>query len=185
MQYEVIIAGFGGQGVMLIGQLLANAAMLQGSTTSWMPSYGPEMRGGTANCTVIVSDGAIGSPVVPRPGAAIVMNRPSMDKFEPLVQPGGVIIVNSSLVDRKAVRTDVDVLYIDANRLAEHEVGTNKSANMVVGGAYIGYTGAATADIVKYAMAKKMVGKEKFLAANSAALDLGIRLAEEFLAAKG
>ena len=185
MQYDVIIAGFGGQGVMLIGQLLANAAMLQGSTTSWMPSYGPEMRGGTANCTVIVSDGEIGSPVVPAPGAAIVMNRPSMDKFEPLVKAGGLLIVNSSLVDRRAVRTDLDVIYVDANRLAEAELGSNKSANMIVLGAYVGYTGAATADIVKYAMAKKMVGKEKFLPANKAALDIGIRLAEEFRAAKG
>jgi 2-oxoglutarate ferredoxin oxidoreductase subunit gamma len=158
---------------------------MQGSNTSWMPSYGPEMRGGTANCTVIVSDGEIGSPVVPRPGAAIVMNRPSMDKFEPLVQPGGVLIVNSSLVDRKAVREDIAVIYVDANRLAEAEVGTSKSANMVVLGTYIGWTGAATADIVKYAMAKKMVGKEKFLAANSAALDLGMRLAIEARAARG
>ncbi|MFH1465253.1 MAG: 2-oxoacid:acceptor oxidoreductase family protein [Pseudomonadota bacterium] len=185
MQYEVIIAGFGGQGVMLIGQLLANAAMMQGSTTTWMPSYGPEMRGGTANCTVIVSDGEIGSPVVPRPGAAIVMNRPSMDKFEPLVQPGGVLFVNRSLIDREAVRDDIDVIYVDANRLAESEIGTSKAANMIVLGAYIGYTGAATADIVKYAMAKKMVGKEKFLPANKAALDLGIKIAAEHKAARG
>ena len=183
MQYELIIAGFGGQGVMLIGQLLSNAAMMQGSNTSWMPSYGPEMRGGTANCTVIVSDSEIGSPVVPNPSAAIVMNRPSMDKFEPLLKPGGLLIVNSSLIDREAVREDIDVLYVPANHLAESEVGTGKSANMVVLGAYIGFTGAATDEIVKYAMAKKMVGKERFLPANQAALDIGIKMAVEYKAA--
>ncbi|MBN1335507.1 MAG: 2-oxoacid:acceptor oxidoreductase family protein [Deltaproteobacteria bacterium] len=178
MQYEVIIAGFGGQGVMLIGQLLANAAMLQGSKTVWMPSYGPEMRGGTANCTVVVSDEDIGSPVVPRPGAAIVMNLPSMDKFEPLVVPGGLLVVNASLVARKAERTDLDVVYVECNRLAEEQVKSPRSANMIALGAYIGKTGAATPEIVKYAMAKKMVGKERFLEANKAALDLGIRLAQ-------
>ncbi len=177
MQYEVIIAGFGGQGVMLIGQLLANAAMLQGSRTVWMPSYGPEMRGGTANCTVVVSDEDIGSPVVPHPGAAIVMNLPSMDKFEPLVVPGGLLVVNASLVPRKAHRTDIEVIYVDCNRLAEEVVGSSRSANMIALGAYIGRTGAATPEIVKHAMAKKMVGKEKFLQANQAALDLGIRIA--------
>ena len=179
MQYEVIIAGFGGQGVMLIGQLLSNAAMMQGSKTVWMPSYGPEMRGGTANCTVVVSDEEIGSPVVPEPGAVVAMNRPSLDKFEPRIKPGGLLIINSSLIKRKAERDDIHVIYVPANELAEREIGTVKSANMIVLGAYIGHTGAATAEIVKKAMAKKMVGKERFLPANKAALDLGIRLAEQ------
>lgn len=177
MQHDVIIAGFGGQGVMLIGQLLSNAAMLQGSHTVWMPSYGPEMRGGTANCTIIVADEEIGSPVVPEPHAVIVMNRPSMDKFEPMLQPGGLLVVNSSMVDRRAHRDDIQVIYVDANRLAESEIGMARAANMIILGAYIGRTGAATPEIVKYTMAKKMVGKEKFLAANEAALDLGIRVA--------
>jgi len=179
MQYEVIIAGFGGQGVMLIGQLLANAAMMQGSNTCWMPSYGPEMRGGTANCTIVVSDTEIGSPVVPQPGAAIAMNRPSLDKFEPLVVPGGLIIVNSSLISRRVERDDVDVIYVAANELAEREIGTSKAANMIVLGAYIGRTGAASPEIVKEAMAKKMKGKERFLPANRAALDLGIQIQAE------
>ena len=169
MQYEVIIAGFGGQGVMLIGPLLCNAAM--------MPSYGPEMRGGTANCTIVVSDGEIGSPVVPNPGAAIVMNRPSMDKFEPMLELGGLRIVNSSLISRKAQREDIDVIYVPANELAESKVGTSKVANMIVLGAYIGRTGAATPEIVKEAMAKKMKGKERFLPMNQAALDLGMEIA--------
>ncbi|MBN2800767.1 MAG: 2-oxoacid:acceptor oxidoreductase family protein [Deltaproteobacteria bacterium] len=179
MQYDVIIAGFGGQGVMLIGQLLSNAAMMQGSRTVWMPSYGPEMRGGTANCTIIVSDEEIGSPVVPHPHAVIAMNRPSLDKFEPLLQPGGLLIINASLIDRKAARDDVDVIYVDANRLAEAEIGSAKSANMIMLGAYIGRTGAATPEIVKSAIAKKMVGKEKFLPANEAAIDLGMKIAAE------
>jgi len=177
MQYEIIFAGFGGQGVMLIGQVLANAAMLSGSETSWLPSYGPEMRGGTANCTVIVSDGPIGSPVVPNPQAAVVMNRPSMDKFEPSVVPGGLLVVNSSLIDRKAYRTDIRVIYVDANKLAEEHLGSSKSANMIILGAYVGATGAVTPEIVKETMAKKMKGKEKFLAANWKALDIGIALA--------
>lgn len=179
MQYEVIIAGFGGQGVMLIGQLLSNAAMMQGSKTCWMPSYGPEMRGGTANCTIVVSDDEIGSPVVPNPGAAIVMNLPSLDKFEPLIKPGGLLVINSSLIPREAVRDDIQVVYVPANELAEAEVGTSKSANMIMLGAYIGRTGAATPDIVKEAMAKKMKGKERFLPANKHALDVGIRVQAE------
>ncbi len=179
MQYEVVFAGFGGQGVMLIGQLLANAAMMQGKEACWMPSYGPEMRGGTANCTVVVSDEPIGSPVVPAPGAAVVMNRPSMDKFEPMLKPGGLLVVNSSLIDRKASRTDIDVIYVDANHLAEHTIKSPRSANMVALGAYIGRTNAATPEIVKEAMAKKMTNKARFLPANKAALDLGISVSRE------
>lgn len=165
---------------MLIGQLLSNAAMVQGSKTCWMPSYGPEMRGGTANCTIVVSDEDIGSPVIPNPGAAIVMNLPSLDKFEPMLKPGGLLIINSSsLIPRKAHRDDIDVVYVPANQLAEAEVGTSKSANMVMLGAYIGRTGAASTEIVKEAMAKKMKGKERFLPANQHALDVGIRVQAE------
>ena len=177
MQQEVIFAGFGGQGVMLIGQLLANAAMMEGKEACWIPSYGPEMRGGTANCTVVVSDGPIGSPVVPSPGAAVVMNRPSMDKFEPLVRAGGLLVVNSSLIHRKAERTDLDVFYLDANRLAEDEIGFAKTANMLALGAYIARTKAASPVTVKEAMAKKMKGKERYLDFNRAAFDRGCALA--------
>jgi 2-oxoglutarate ferredoxin oxidoreductase subunit gamma len=177
-QYEVIFAGFGGQGAMLIGQLLANAAMLQGSETIWMPSYGPEMRGGTANCTVIISGEPIGSPVVPAPGCAAVLNRPSMDKFEPMVKPGGLLIVNSSLVDRKAIRTDIKTIYVDANRLAEEKLGSSKVANMIVLGAYIAATGVVTAEGVKATMEKKMKDKARFLPMNKAAIDLGIETAK-------
>jgi 2-oxoglutarate ferredoxin oxidoreductase subunit gamma len=181
-QYEVIFAGFGGQGVMLIGQLLANAAMLQGSETIWMPSYGPEMRGGTANCTVIISDGPIGSPVVPSPGAAVVLNRPSMDKFEPMIRKGGILVVNVSLVDRRALRDDLRVIYVDANKLAEERLGSSKAANMIMLGAYIEATGAVTPDGVKATMEKKMKDKARFLPMNRAAVDLGIEIARAQLA---
>lgn len=136
MQFEVVIAGFGGQGVLFAGQILAFAAMDLGKEVTWMPSYGPEMRGGTANCTVIVADEEIGSPLVRNPQAAIVMNLPSFDKYEPAVTPGGVLIVNSSLVNRGARRTDIDVLLIPAQEIAEL-IGNRRLTNIVMLGALL------------------------------------------------
>src|SRR5690554_7242810 len=103
---QVIIAGFGGQGVMSMGQLLTYAGMLEGKNVSWLPSYGPEMRGGTANCNVIISDDEVGSPIVTKASAVIALNRPSLDKFEDAVVPGGLLFINSTLIDRKAERDD-------------------------------------------------------------------------------
>ena len=119
MQTEVIFAGFGGQGVLFSGQVLAFAAMDAGHDVTWMPSYGPEMRGGTANCTVVIADEEIGSPTIKHPKAAVVMNLPSLDKFEPLVTSGGVLIVNSSLVNRDPIRTDITWVMIPAQEIAE------------------------------------------------------------------
>lgn len=133
---QVIMAGFGGQGVMSMGQLLAYSGMLEGKNVSWLPSYGPEMRGGTANCNVIVSDDEIGSPIVTEATAVIAMNLPSLDKFEHSVMPGGTLIINSSLIERKCSRTDIDVFYIPANEIAD-ELGNNRVANMVMLGAYL------------------------------------------------
>ncbi len=133
---EVIFAGFGGQGVLSMGLMVAYAGMMKGMNVSWLPSYGPEMRGGTANCNVIVSDELIGSPVVADADSLIVMNRPSLDKFESWVKPGGMIMVNSSLIDRKVERDDVDVFYYPVNEVAA-ECGNLKAANMVMLGAYI------------------------------------------------
>jgi 2-oxoglutarate ferredoxin oxidoreductase subunit gamma len=133
---DLVIAGFGGQGVLFAGQLLAHAALDAGLQTTWMPSYGPEMRGGTANCTVIVADGPIGSPVVGRPQAVIALNLPSLDRYEPLVAPGGLLIVNASLVDRAVVRTDLDVLAIPADDVAA-ELGHPKLTNVVLLGALL------------------------------------------------
>lgn len=135
-QTEIIIAGFGGQGVLFCGQLLAYAGMDEGKEVTWIPSYGPEMRGGTANCTVVVSDEEIGSPFVREPQAVIAMNRPSLDKYEDLVKPGGVLVVNTSMTDRKPVRTDVKVIEVDANAEAE-KLGDQRMANMVLLGALL------------------------------------------------
>ena len=136
MQTDVIFAGFGGQGVLFSGQVLAFAAMDAGYDVTWMPSYGPEMRGGTANCTVVIADEEIGSPTVKYPKAAVVMNLPSLDKFEPLVSPGGVLIVNSSLVNRDPTRTDITWLMIPAQEIAE-TIGPRRLLNMVMLGAFV------------------------------------------------
>lgn len=148
---DVVMAGFGGQGLLAIGKILAKAAMEEGRQVTWLPSYGPEMRGGTANCVVVVDDDEIGSPVVRRPLAALVMNKQSIDKFEPSVAEKGLIVVNTSLIDRKVQRTDLKVIYVAANELAE-KAGAGRSANMVMLGAYVGATG-----IVKQATAEHAI----------------------------
>ena len=133
---DLVIAGFGGQGVLFAGQLLAHAALDAGLQTTWMPSYGPEMRGGTANCTVVVADGPIGSPVVGRPHAVIALNLPSLDRYEPLIAPGGLLVVNTSLVDRAVARTDLDVIAIPGDDVAA-ELGHPKLTNVVLLGALL------------------------------------------------
>ena len=119
MQTEIILSGFGGQGIMFAGQILSYAAMDAGKEVTWIPSYGPEMRGGTANCTVVIADEEIGSPVVKNPDAALAMNLPSLDKYEPMVKPGGVLVINASMVDRPARRTDITTVAIPCNEIAE------------------------------------------------------------------
>ena len=171
---RVICAGFGGQGVMSMGQLLTYAGMLEGKEVSWLPSYGPEMRGGTANCAVTVSDKPVGSPVIAGDATcAIVMNLPSLDKFESEVKPGGKILVNSSLIERKVERDDVDVYYIPANDIAL-ELGNPKVANMIMLGAYLQIEPAVEVKSVLEAF-KKVFGpsKEKFLKLNKEALEKG------------
>ena len=134
---DVIIAGFGGQGVMLIGNLLAYAAMDAGLNVTYIPVYGPEMRGGTANCTVVVSEEDIGSPIIHAPQSLIAMTRPSLEKFQPRIQEGGIQIINESLVDKQlAEKVRIHSYFVPANDLA-NEVGTAKMANMVALGAYI------------------------------------------------
>lgn len=145
MTHEIISAGFGGQGVLLLGQLVAYAGMHEGKNVSWLPSYGPEMRGGTANCCVIVSDEEIGAPVVVEADSVIVMNRPSLDKFEGAVVPGGKLFINSSLIDKKAERTDIDVFYVPANDIAG-ELGNDRVANMVMLGAFLQIAGVVNPD---------------------------------------
>jgi len=138
MQREIIISGFGGQGVLFAGQLLAYAALENNLFVTWIPSYGPEMRGGTAHCTVIISEDEIGSPLIRNPNAVVVLNLPSLDKYEDLLIEGGVLIVNSSLIERKVKRNDIDTIYVPANEIAE-ELGNLRLANMVILGALVTY----------------------------------------------
>lgn len=141
-QYQdVIMAGFGGQGVMLIGNLLAYAAMDQGLNVTYIPVYGPEMRGGTANCTVVVSEEEIGSPIIRRPLGLIAMNRPSLEKFQPTVRDNGVVILNASLIEKKLAEADrLQVYAVPVNELADG-IGNTRMANMVALGAYVQATG--------------------------------------------
>lgn len=136
MQTEIIIAGFGGQGVLFAGQLLAYTGMDQGLEVTWFPSYGPEMRGGTANCTVIIADEEIGAPVVAHPTACIAMNLPSLLKYESEVKPGGVLVVDSSMTDRAVQRTDITTVALPASKLAE-QLGHKRMSNMIMLGALI------------------------------------------------
>jgi 2-oxoglutarate ferredoxin oxidoreductase subunit gamma len=135
---ECLFAGFGGQGVLMMGRLLAQAALEQGLNATWLPSYGPEMRGGTANCIVVFSDDEVGSPVAASFDVVVAMNQPSLEKFEPKVKPGGTLLVNSSIVPIRSSRTDIDAYYVEANDLAESVAGSNKAANVVAMGALHG-----------------------------------------------
>ncbi|HNO79089.1 MAG TPA: 2-oxoacid:acceptor oxidoreductase family protein [Phycisphaerae bacterium] len=135
MLEETILAGFGGQGVLMMGKLLAQAAMEEGTSATWLPSYGPEMRGGTANCIVVLSDDEIGSPVSEKYDTVVAMNQPSLQKFESKVRPGGTLLINKSIVPIKTSRNDVNTYYVEANDIAESECGTNRSANVVMLGA--------------------------------------------------
>jgi len=136
MQTEIVIAGFGGQGVLFAGQVLAYAAMDNGKEVTWIPSYGPEMRGGTANCTVIIADEEIGSPIVRHPKAVLAMNHPSLEKYEPLVIENGILIVNSSLVEQAVERADLRCVEIPANEIAE-SLGDKRMTNIVMVGALL------------------------------------------------
>jgi 2-oxoglutarate ferredoxin oxidoreductase subunit gamma len=136
MQTEIVFAGFGGQGVLFAGQVLAYAAMDNGKVVTWIPSYGPEMRGGTANCTVIIADEEIGSPLVRNPKAVVALNLPSLDKYEPLVTAGGILVANASLINRGPTRFDITCVFIPANEIAE-SLGNRRLLNMVTLGALL------------------------------------------------
>jgi 2-oxoglutarate ferredoxin oxidoreductase subunit gamma len=170
---RVIISGFGGQGVILAGKLLAYAGMIEGKHVSHIPSYGVEMRGGTANCAVIISDLEVASPLVPHPKSLIVMNKPSLVKFEPLVIPEGRIFVNESLIDQKVERTDTETYYIPANNIAE-EAGSGRASNMVMVGAWIAVTGMLSIEDVKESLGKVVSERNiKYNDINKRAIDMG------------
>ena len=175
MQSEVIMAGFGGQGILLIGKMLAYAGMHEGKEVSWLPSYGPEMRGGTCNCTVVVSDKPVGSPVIRSPRAVLAMNLPSLEKFEPDIRPGGLLLINSSLINRGSDRKDLTVIEVPANQIAT-ELGNPRGANMVALGAYLGATDAVSLDEVIAVIRETFAAKPAVIDINIEALRKGYEL---------
>ena len=179
MMKQYIFAGFGGQGMLLIGKFVAMAYMLEGKHVSWLPSYGPEMRGGTANCSVILSDEEVGSPMVDQADVIVAMNLPSLDKFEHVVKPGGLLVVNSSIIDRKVERDDIRVVYCDANGIAE-SVKNPKGANVAILGAMMGADEASVSTDKMIEAIRLELGEKKarFLEGNKAALFAGMEAAK-------
>jgi 2-oxoglutarate ferredoxin oxidoreductase subunit gamma len=162
MQKEIVIAGFGGQGVLFGGQVVTYAAMDAGKEVTWIPSYGPEMRGGTANCTVVIADDEIGSPLAKHPPLAIALNLPSFDKYEDMMAPGGTLIVNQSMVDREAKRQDINVLFVPCNDIAE-ELGDKRLLNMVAVGALLSALPEISIKDVEKALAAHLPARHQHL----------------------
>lgn len=176
MKNEIIISGFGGQGVMSIGKNIAEAGCEQELNVTWVPSYGPEMRGGTANCSVIVSDEVIGSPLVGKPSEIIVMNRAALLKFEPQVAEGGLVLVNSSTITDKVSRDDVKAIYVPCDDIAR-ELGNLKVANMVMLGAYVAATGVLKEETIFKMIEEMFTGaKAKLVPMNKEAFKAGAAL---------
>jgi 2-oxoglutarate ferredoxin oxidoreductase subunit gamma len=174
MLEEIVIAGFGGQGVLFAGQLLAYAGLAEGRNVTWIPSYGPEMRGGTAHCTVVISDDEIGSPLVRRPTAALVLNQPSMDRYAPLVRPGGVLIVDSALIRGHADRPEIHEINLPAKDMAA-ELGYPQVANVILLGALIGATGVVRPETLEQMLAEHLSTRHRgALTANQQALERGV-----------
>ncbi len=174
MKKELIVSGFGGQGVMSVGKSLVEAGMAEGLHVTWAPSYGPEMRGGTANCSVVLSDAPVGSPTFIHPSEVIAMNLPSLLKFEPLIQSGGLMFVNSSFVTEKVTREDVTAVYVPCGEIAD-ELGNAKVANMVMLGAYIAATKALQPDTIRHMITELFTGpKAKLVDLNFKALERGM-----------
>ena len=174
MLTETIICGFGGQGVLFSGKLLANAALMEGKNLSWLPSYGPEMRGGTCNCSVVISDDPIGSPLVTQPDVLVAMNRPSLEKFVNAVVPGGMILVDSSMVDIKVERDDVKVFYIDATKIAD-ENNMKSCAIIILIGKMFKEIGFLNKDVVNDAVKKVIPAKKAaMIELNLKAIEIGL-----------
>ena len=170
---QFLFSGFGGQGILFAGKLLAYKGLIEEKQVSWLPSYGPEMRGGTASCNVIVSDGAVGSPIVSKPDVLVAMNLPSLDRFEPSVVPGGMIFADSTLIERKVARDDVKTFYVPATRLAS-DSGFPTLANMILLGKILKELGEFTPDGVEAALKKVISAKHAdMLEVNLKALHLG------------
>lgn len=175
---KILFAGFGGQGILFSGKFLAYYGLLDDKNVSWLPSYGPEMRGGTASCSVILSDSPVGSPIIDKPDVLIAMNLPSLDKYESAVAPGGKIFVDSSLIERKVARSDVEEYRIPATQIASDKEMSGL-ANMIMLGHVIAHTGVMPADMIAPAMAKVVSAKKQHL------LDLNIKAVETGMEYKG
>lgn len=177
MQSEVMFAGFGGQGILLSAKILAHAAMEAGKEVVWIPSYGPEMRGGTAYCMVVVGDRPIGSPIIRNPRHLVAMNRPSLEKFAPAVKPGGVILINSSLIDVDCGRSDVDELKVNVNEIAQ-AAGSIRSGNIVALAAFVARSGIVDFDVLRHCVEKEFSKKPKLIPVNLEAMAQGKKVAE-------
>ncbi len=183
-QYEVTMAGFGGQGIMTAGQLLAYTGIEENKKVVWLPSYGPEMRGGTAYCTVVISDSRIGSPIINNPAAVCVFNRPSFDKFVPKIKPGGLLVVNSSLINVTTDRTDITEILVPANKMAL-EAGNAKAANIAILGAFIGASKIVKYETLVEVLKKKLGYKKEVLKINLSVLEEGYRMAIDLMKKSG
>lgn len=175
---EILIAGFGGQGILFAGKFLAYKGLLEDRQVSWLPSYGPEMRGGTASCSIILSDTSVGSPIVSKPNVLMVMNLPSLDKYEDAVVPGGKIFLDSSLIGREVKRTDVEVYRVPATKLA-NENGMSSLANMILVGKMLAVLDEAGEEGLRAALAKVVSAKRpEMLETNMKAMEIGMNYAE-------
>lgn len=173
-----MFAGFGGQGILLIGSILAHAAMEEGFEVAWIPSYGPEMRGGTAYCLVVISDSPIGSPIIRNPMHLIAMNRPSLEKFAPMVKKNGIIVINSSLIPIGSGRDDVDELLVPANDIA-NDLGSTKVANIVALASFVARSKIVDFDLLRQCIKEELAAKENLIPLNLEALEQGKKAAEQ------
>ncbi|HOP34826.1 MAG TPA: 2-oxoacid:acceptor oxidoreductase family protein [Syntrophales bacterium] len=182
---KTIFAGFGGQGVLMMGYAFAVASMLDGKHVTYLPSYGAEMRGGTANCTVAVSDEEIFSPVASSPDYGVIMNKPSMIRYESAMKPGGTILLNSNLVDMEPSRRDIEIFKVPANDLVR-KAGSDQTANMIMLGAFTTLTGMTSLDSILRGLEEITRGKKSALMKlNRASLDLGAEYVKNSLAQGG
>jgi len=175
MLIKTVIAGFGGQGVLSMGLNLAEAAMLEGKNVTYLPAYGAEVRGGTANCTVAISDDEIASPVASSPEFVVAMNQPSAVKFQHHIQSGGLFFINSSLVEIDLVRGDIEIIHVPANKIAD-DLGNPRAANMIMLGAFTKKSGLVQLDSVKTALKRTLSTKKKLIEINEKALEAGYNL---------
>ncbi|MDD2586273.1 MAG: 2-oxoacid:acceptor oxidoreductase family protein [Syntrophomonadaceae bacterium] len=176
---QVLFAGFGGQGVLAMGKFLSHAALNTGKNVAWVPSYGAEMRGGTANCLVTIADEEISSPLTENPTMAVIMNRPSLDKFEDKIKKNGTLVVNSSLVNRLPERDDLKILEMPVNEIAE-KLGNTRGANMILLGAYMEKTGVVDVeDALKYFDVIFADKKERIKQLNREAFMTGVQYARQ------